>query len=263
MQKFGTLYVDEGTGDPTDPASVGGSDDDLREVFESLLEVRRLANTGAELTDTAAILALTKASCLVRELGNWAGIRSGLVCTPAEYERLSPRQRRDLITGALRFQLQILQPQARVELAKALAALDVGETAPLLEKERTGRRRASPARTAQAEHGILRWIRWQYGRGRKLADVEAEVAGAVYCTPTLFPKWRAELVKIYGKEVIGNSLAAAEKLGRFEAGQEKCPVAETKMQEFSRRLQTELLETDLAVLVALRREGMSKRRTPG
>jgi hypothetical protein len=136
MEKRAELYVDESNGDPTDPGVGSSNDEDLRDVFESLLNARRLANAGVELGYTAAMLALTKASCPVRELATWAAKSTGLICTPEEYERLSARQRRSLITGALQFQLQILQPQARVELAQALVALDIGETVGLWNRRR-------------------------------------------------------------------------------------------------------------------------------
>ncbi len=144
----------------------------------------------------------------------------------------------------------------------ALGALDVGETPQLLEKAKTGRRRASPALVVRAEYAILKWIRWQYGRGRKLAEVEAEVANALNCTPTLFPKWKTELGKLYGAGFVRDSLVEAERLGRAEVAKEIGTARETEIEEFIRRLGAATLEPNLDVLIALRRKGTRKRRTP-
>jgi hypothetical protein len=193
---------------------------------------------------------------------NWAARKSNLLCSPAIYELLPPEQRRQLIRDCLRLQLPILQPQARAELDKALAALGIGGTEPLLKQAKTRRRRASPARIIEAEYGVMKWIAWQYGLGRKKKDVEADVASALGCTSALFAKWKAELAKIFGHNHVHDALAEAEQLGRFEAAGGVPSVRESDQESFIRRFTNCTLERDLAVLVSRFREGAQKRRMP-
>ena len=209
MSRYGYVYVSEGDEDPTAPDMGGDSDEVLRDIFESLLRSRRLANAGVRLRQTVAMSTFMKAASLLLEIVNVAARDSGLVCHPAEYEAFSADRKRRLIVDCLWYQLPILQPQARAELMKGLAALALGETVPLLEKTKTGRRRASPARVIELEFGILRWIRYQRGRGRKLRRTEAEVAAAVNYTPTLLAKWKADLITIFGDQHIRDLLAEA------------------------------------------------------
>jgi len=262
MARHGILHVSVGDEDPTAEARGSCTDEDLRDTFDTLLRTRRLASIRHFRTPTRAMLALARAAFVLREVGDWAVRELDLVCSPAAYQLLSPERRRQRIRQCLKFQLPIMQPQAWAELDRGLAALDLGETEKLLQPTKTRRRRASPARIVEAERGILLWIEWQHGLGRKKKNVEAEVASAIGCSAALFAKWKVDLVRIYGHEAFYNALFEAQRLGRSEAYPDLSKANEATAEGVIRRFTAITLERDLAVLVARFRAGSQKRRMP-
>ena len=117
---------------------------------------------------------------------------------PSDYAKLPLEERRRLIAENVDLGLPVVQDKERMELANALRALNGGQEDPFVRKTSTGRRRAAPFAAAEAELDLLKWIRWQHGLGRKVADAETDVAQAVGRTREAIQKWRAELPKVFG-----------------------------------------------------------------
>ncbi len=236
------------------------SDEALRGMLETLLSARRLNNGGASLDIEGPMVALSTAARLTREAVTWAAKTEGLLLSPEVYQSLPAHDRRWHIMYWLNYGLPIFQGEAARELVEGLFALNAGHAIPLLEKRKLGRRRIAPHDAATAELGILTWIRWQHGLGRKVADTEAQAAAAVGCTPTSFQRWRVELRKIFPSTFIGHRLDYAEEQGRLEAiGQ--TPELQSYIGNFYHsKLQDSF--KDLEALVKMRRASIQKRRQP-
>jgi hypothetical protein len=192
------------------------SDDEAIAMLQTLLTLRREAEAVPISFRHAAYGAVLESGILVRGIIGWAARDLGLWPSKEEYERLSAEDRRALLSVSIAFGLPILQFQAASEIADALIGLNGGEEQELLRKSGVGRRRAEPFQAADAEFDLLKYIRWQHGRGRKVADAEAEVAQAVGCTIDAIRKWRTEIVKVFGERRVHWHLMLAEAVGIVE-----------------------------------------------
>jgi hypothetical protein len=187
------------------------NDDEARASLERLLALRRRAEEG-EPCDLQGALEFAE---LANGVMSWVAQSQRLIMSLGEFAQLSVEQIRTLIITMLNLGLPIIQPEARHLLLEALHGLQAGYVSPLLQK--TGRRRrTAPHQSAEVELRMLMWVRWQHGRGRKVAEVEAYLADRVGLTPQTIRKWPAELRKVYGTSCVQSVLERAEAVGRTE-----------------------------------------------
>ncbi len=195
-------------------------DEAARRWFEVLLSVRRTAEDRPEQAARAAEFAAHAAGLLSRGVLGWAAEALGLLYSDDEAQRPPVEEERRIIASTRRFGLPVMQPSAKNALADALLALNADQVDPLLRPSRPGRRGGRPYDTAWAELSMLMWVRWQHGRGRRVADAEAELATTLNSTPATIQKWRTELPKVFGEKQVARALDNAERLGRVEAAKE-------------------------------------------
>jgi hypothetical protein len=193
---------------------------------------------------------------ILRELLDWLARDLQLKASPQEIGTLTAQRARELIVRSLRRGLPIFDPDLGAELADALEALNAGYTAPLLQRK-AGRRGMAPHEAARAELGLLKWVRWQHGLGRKVGEAEAEVAAAACCTVAAIQKWPTELAKVYPPEHIRLKLKQAEDVGRREAEGWSLRDADNMTYELLRAWGG--LRRDLSELVKSRRAAISSR----
>lgn len=195
-------------------------DEAAKRWFETLLNLRRMAEVRPEEAKRAAEIAARTAGMLSRGVLGWAAEALGLLYSDDEARRPPVEEARRIIVSTLRLGLPMMQPSAENALACALLALNAGQVDPLLRPSRPGRRGVAPYDTAWAELSMLMWVRWQHGRGQRVGNAEAELAKTLNSTPATIQKWRTELPKVFGEEQVARALDNAERLGRVEAAKQ-------------------------------------------
>jgi len=236
------------------------SDRAARAHLSMLLRMRARADAGDPPGRHEAFVAAMACSELVREVMGWAAGALGLTYSSSAYARVSVKEVRALIIATIALGLPILQEEAREALLEALVALNAGRALPLVHGT-LDRRRTAPHRSAEAELGLLMWIRWQHGLGRKVSDAKIDVARETGCSLNAVEKWRAPLEKVFGKWRVEWQLRIAEEIGRFEAAGKDItdvwPWSSEQGHMFWISLLT--LERHLAPLVEKRRAAIRKR----
>jgi hypothetical protein len=201
-------------------------DETARRWFETLLEMRRMAEARPEEAKRAAEFAAHAAGLLSRGVLGWAAEALGLLYSDDEPRRPPVEEARDVIATTVRLGLPVMQPSAKYALASALVALNAGQVDPLLRPSQPGRRGVRPFDTAVAELRMLMWVRWQHGLGRRVGHAEADLLRELNAPPAAIltldaiKKWRTELPKIFGEEYVARALDRAERLGRVEAAKQ-------------------------------------------
>jgi hypothetical protein len=194
-------------------------DDEAFELLRMILVLRREVEQDGKAVLQRADYAAAFCYQLVRGLMGWGAERIGFLMPPSDYAKLPLEERRRLTAENILLGLPVFQDKERMELVHGLRALNLGQEDPFVRKTNTGRRRAAPGAAALAELDLLKWVRWQHGLGRKVADAETDVAQAVGCTREAIQKWRAELPKVFGAAFVRNELELAQDIGEFEARQ--------------------------------------------
>jgi hypothetical protein len=122
---------------------------------------------------------------------------------------LSPRLDNDRL-------LPIILPRALLNaLLKALAALDHGETLPLLEPSRVGYH----SKFSIVKERVLAWefVYFLNGRGVPVGHAITQVEDAFRVPPGTFKDWRYnQLPRVYGKHTLKSMLKAARSAGAFD-----------------------------------------------
>jgi hypothetical protein len=191
-------------------------DDDAFEMLESILELRRKVEQDGKAGRHRATIAAKYCDALIRGIMGWAAELLGFLRPPAVDAQLPLEDRRRLAAVTIALGLPVFNFKDRMEIADGLLAKNWGQEDPFLRTTKTGRRGAAPGTAARAKLDLLKWIRWQHGIGRKVADAETDVAQAVGCTREAIQKWHAELPKVFGEAFVRDQLALAERIGALE-----------------------------------------------
>lgn len=252
------LFLEDALDQPT---SSFWSDRRIRGMVEDLLRMRREAEAGKPPSLHDAYRAASHCARLLEALLSWAATKLGLRLSPEEWRRLPNAEKRALLARTLMLGLPILQPKACHELPLALEATNAGASPPLLQRK-VGRRRRAPELAAYAELELLRWIRWQHGLGRKVADAEDEVARECRLTREAVQRWRSELPKVYGEHRVRRALQLAERVGRYErSGRTWTEINRRESDDNEMLCQAASgLERDLDTLIWMRGVAIAKRR---
>jgi hypothetical protein len=193
---------------------LNSSDDTLREIFEKLLEIRKAVEAGVAIDPVKANILSSNALSLFRELMRPISTLLKIELMSEDNCYSSVEECRRTIAQTVRSGLPFPRRVAHF-LANQLEALNLGYTHDIFQKT-PGRRGTMPHLIAEGQLKLLMWIRYQHGRGQKVADAESEVAGRIGRTHEAISKWPKELSRLYGEAHFRTLLNHAEQIGRWE-----------------------------------------------
>lgn len=210
--KLRTLELSFGY-EPADPADFSRNrhapDDELRGLFEKLLNLRHFSEPGAlaGMNNGLANEAIQMANQLLSGLIGWAlNHRAGKVAKQLEAENENPihfeeigrslsaqeltrELHRNVIADLLASMHTILPPGSALDLAEAIEALNTGEIVPLLEKSSIDKR-GFPHRLGIMKLRAIGWVHFISARDDiTIEEAKAKVAEAYKVPPDQVKSW--------------------------------------------------------------------------
>jgi hypothetical protein len=197
--------------------SVRLSDDAARAILEELLEIRRQANAGQALDAMRALIVKRQVIDMVRKLMQPLADFMNIKINRTDFFDIPVEDARTRMARTIEHGLPLPQGVAHY-LADSLRSLNAGYIEELFERTE-GRRGVEPHIIYAVKLKLLMFIRYQYGRGGKIAEAQAEVASKIGRTHEAIAKWRRDVPKVFREEQVGSFLKFAELVGRAEVAQ--------------------------------------------